>query len=198
MKRKNIVVFTSIVLIAIITVAVSINTSHIEVVANTKAKVTIGNVYEIVDILPAETNKVTDFIFLDDDGNKCSLSDYTKGKYVFQNFWGTWCPPCRGEIPDIIKLQTENIDKLIVIGIALEKDPNNQKEKVFNFSKNQGINYINFVGPQAILGKLQASYGGIRGVPTTHLINKDGLIMETIVGARSKEDFQISLNKVMK
>ena len=194
MKRKNIVILTSIALITIIFATIGLTNSKVEA----KSNVTMGNVYEIVEVLQNEPNKVADFIFLDDDGNKCSLSEYTKGKYVFQNFWGTWCPPCRGEIPTIIELQKENNEQLIMIGIALEKNHNNQKENVMNYAKNQGINYINFVGPAAVIGKLQSKYNGIPSIPTTHLINKDGVIVETIVGARNKAGFQASLDKLMK
>ncbi len=189
MKRKNIA--SAITLIAIIIAG------SFTLTAKNKINVIPGGVYEIVEVLDKVSEKATDFIFLDEDGNKCSLSEYTKGKYVFQNFWATWCGPCRREIPDIIKLQTELKDQVIMIGIALEKDAN-PKQQVVNYAKNNGINYINFVGPGAVIGKLTSAYGGIRYVPTTHIISKDGKVVETIEGARPKEEFQKSLEKAMK
>jgi len=194
MKRTNIVILASLVLVAVLFIALTSNPTQVAA----KPNISVGGTYEIVEVLPSEKGKLADFIFLDDDGNRISLSEYVKGKYIFQNFWGTWCPPCRAEIPDIIKLQEENAEQVIMIGIALERDPNNQKKRVSDYSKSQGINYINFVGPQTLTNKLQAAYGGIRGVPTTHLINKEGVIVETIVGARSKLEFQSSLDKMMR
>ncbi len=75
---------------------------------------------------PEEENKISlppaiDFTLTDQYGNSHTLSDY-KGKTVFLNFWATWCPPCRAEMPDIQKLyeeyDTEGDDALIVLGIA--------------------------------------------------------------------------------
>ena len=194
MKRNNIVMLISVAFIATTIVAIALKSD-----AKGEIKVTTGGVYEIIEVIPTAKGQITDFIFLDDDGNKCSLSEYTKGKYVFQNFWGTWCPPCRAEIPDIIKLQTENKEQLIMIGIAMERpDVANPKQKVLDYAKQQNINYINFVGPRPIINKLATEYGGISAVPTTHLINREGNIFETIVGKRVKAEFQASLDKMMK
>ena len=194
MKGKNIVILTSIVFIAILVATMAFTADAVS-----ELKVTMGAVYEIVEIKSSTKGQITDFIFLDDDGNRRTLSEYASGKYIFQNFWGTWCPPCRDEIPDIIKLQTENKDNLIMIGIAMER-PNveNPKQHVSNYAKQQGINYINFVGPRAVINQLVSAYGGINAVPTTHLIDKEGKIVETIVGKRAKAEFQTSLDKMMK
>jgi hypothetical protein len=86
-----------------------------------------------------------------------------------------------------------------VIGVALERktDPN-PKKTVENYVSKNGINYINFVGSEEVITKLTQTYGGITNVPTTYLVNKDNEIFEKIVGARSKIQFQQSINKMMK
>ncbi|MCL2040251.1 MAG: TlpA family protein disulfide reductase [Bacteroidetes bacterium] len=188
MKIKNIALAITFIVIII--------GSFTTLTAKNSINVKPGGVYEIVEVLDKVPNQMTDFIFLDEDGNKCSLSEYTKGQYVFQNFWGTWCPPCRREIPDIIKLQNELNGKVIMVGIALERDAN-PKQTVMNYAKNNGINYINFVGPGELVRKLTSTYGGITSVPTTHIINKDGKVVETLVGALTKDGFQTVLDKVM-
>jgi thiol-disulfide isomerase/thioredoxin len=128
------------------------------------------------------------------NGKETNFSEFTKGKVVFLNFWGTWCPPCRKEIPDIIEIQKELGNKdFVVIGIALERD-RDPMAKVTNFSKAQGINYVNFIGNQ----ELNSAYGGISSVPTTYIIGADGKIAEVIVGMRAKSQFMKSINKVLK
>ncbi|PKL86597.1 MAG: hypothetical protein CVV22_00460 [Ignavibacteriae bacterium HGW-Ignavibacteriae-1] len=128
------------------------------------------------------------------NGKETTFAEFTKGKVVFLNFWGTWCPPCRKEIPDIIEIQKELGTKdFIVIGIAREKD-RDPIAKVTNFSKAQGVNYINFIG----VNELFKAYGGISAVPTTYIIGADGKIAEEIVGMRAKSQFMKSISKVLK
>ena len=69
-----------------------------------------------------------DFELLDQFGNTHKLSDY-KGKGVFLNFWATWCPPCKKEMPDIQKLYEEygsNEEGVIILGVASPKSDENQ------------------------------------------------------------------------
>ena len=192
MKKQNILILVAVAIATVFIASVGLLTA-----SKTSAKVTAGGVYEIVEVLSADADKIVDFVFLDDDGNRISLSDYTKGKVIFQNFWGTWCPPCRAEIPDIVKLQEENIDKVVMVGIALERK-DNSKQSVIDYAKSNSINYINFVGPKAVIDKLTGAYKGISGVPTTYIANKDGKIVDKIIGARSKADFQKAIDNAIK
>ena len=192
MKRKNIVILS----IASITIIFSL-IAFAMLEAKSKINVTLGAVYEIVEVISGDAEKIVDFIFLDDDGNKCSLSEYTKGKYVFQNFWATWCGPCKAEIPDIIKFQEENKEQLLVIGIALERQGGNPKQQVSDYAKKSGMNYINFVGPQKVLTELISRYGGVPTIPATFIINNEGKIVNKI-GFGNKDHFQKALNNAMK
>jgi len=170
-----------------------------KIIASTTVAVTPGKVYEILEVGTANKGKITNFFFNDDNGKKHSLLDITQGKYTFLNFWGTWCPPCRAEIPAIIELQTElKSEGLIVIGIAMERPNVNAMEVVSNYAKNRNINYINFVATREIIGKISESYGGISAIPTTFLANRAGEISEKIDGARTKAQFKGYLDKLMK
>lgn len=163
--------------------------------------VSAGKVYEIVSAEKSETGKMVDFFFLDDNGEKVSIKSITKNKFVFLNFWATWCPPCRAEIPAIIELQDELKSKdLMVIGIALEreKDIEKDKAKVQKYVTNSRINYINFVTSQEIKKALADAYGGIPYIPTTFLIDKKYNVFEKIQGGREKKEFLESLDKLMK
>ena len=183
---------TIIAILAVITVVsvVSIFTKDL-----TSAEGNSKQVFEVSSVSEVTKDKLVDFKYIE-DGKEKSFSELAKGKVVFLNFWGTWCPPCRAEIPDIMKIQKELASKdIIIAGVALER--NNTKDKfakVDNFHTSNKMNYINFVD---VDNKLNAAYGGMQYVPTTLIINKNGEIKEVIHGARSYESFMESIKKVL-
>ena len=152
-------------------------------------------VFKVTSVDKAEKSKLIDFTF-DDDGSKKSFAELADGKVVFLNFWGTWCPPCRGEIPDIIKMQKDLEGKdILIAGIALERPSTKDKlTRVSNFHKKNKMNYINFVDEDNLLNK---AYGPMRFVPTTLIINRNGDVVEVIQGARSYELFMKSVKKAL-
>jgi len=160
--------------------------------------ITAGKVYEIVDVSDAIDGKMIEFFFNDDNGKKQSIKKITNNKYTFLNLWGTWCPPCRGEIPTIIELQNDLKDKnFVVIGIAVERDKANASKLVSTFIEKSRINYVNFIVPADKVELEKKLLKGITGFPTTFLVNKSNEIIEKIVGARSKEDFKTAINRLM-
>jgi len=157
---------------------------------------TIGKVLQIETVAKPKQGFVVDFTWKE-NGNTVKFSDFTKGKVVLLNFWGTWCPPCRREIPDLVEVSKELANKdFLLIGIALERgdDLNSKVTKVSDFMKSNGIPYNNFIGVEALTN----AYGGIAAVPTTYIIDKNGKISETIVGMRGKSDFMESIKRVLK
>jgi peroxiredoxin len=128
------------------------------------------------------------FTLTDIGGRPVSLSNY-RGKVVILDFWAPWCPPCRREIPDFIVLQNQYASQgLQVIGIGLDQ-PNN----VASFVQQQGINYPVVVGDDAI----SSLYGGVSGIPTTFIIDKQGNIKNRFVGFTSKGVFEEELKKLL-
>jgi len=104
----------------------------------------------------------------DIEGKRLDLADY-KGKVVVLDFWATWCPPCREEIPGFVEMQQKYVGQgFSVIGISMDDEPG----PVVDFYKEFRMNYPVAVGNQRI-GEL---YGGILGLPTTFLIGRDGRI----------------------
>src|SRR5262247_3734807 len=79
-----------------------------------------------------------DFAVTDLEGRTISSSDL-RGKVVLVNFWATWCPPCRAEIPDLVKLQERYRDKLVILGISEDEIP---PEQVKAFAANMKVNYV--------------------------------------------------------
>ncbi len=128
------------------------------------------------------------FTLTDLDGKAVSLSDF-RGKVIVLDFWATWCPPCKREIPDFISLQKDYASKgLQIVGIALDK-----QDKVVDFAKQNGINYPVLLGDNAIT----ESYGGIDGIPTTFVIDKTGTIRSRFEGFRSREVFEAEIKKLL-
>ncbi|URA11037.1 TlpA family protein disulfide reductase [Thermospira aquatica] len=107
-----------------------------------------------------------------------------RGKVVLLNFWATWCPPCQAEIPDLVRLYQDFGDRLVVIGISLDRGPN-AKELVQDFYKQFKMNYPVVMGSD----QLAMRYGGISGIPTSFVIDKQGRIVEKIVGFRNYSIF---------
>ncbi len=118
-----------------------------------------------------------DFTLPNIDGKQITLSDY-KGKLILLNFWASWCPPCRFEIPDFIKLQNKYQDKnFTFIGIAIE-DLDDAK----SYSEKIKINYPIGYGKQA--GQIIATaYGNAAGaLPYSVLINREQKIIAIFPG----------------
>jgi thiol-disulfide isomerase/thioredoxin len=154
-------------------------------------------VYFIQAVAPSSTQGFARDFGWQENGKPIQFSTVTKDKVVFLNFWATWCGPCRHEIPDIIQIAKDLKNKdFIVLGVALERTQTADEamEKVKAFAQANGINYINFIRHP----ELETAYGGISGVPTTFIIDKNGAIVEKLVGMRSKEAFMESINRVLK
>ena len=150
-------------------------------------------VYTISNVVKGAKNSIPNFDFTM-NGKKMNFKDFSKGKVIFINFWGTWCPPCRREIPDIIKINEElNGKKFMVVGMASERvaDP---VAKVAEYATANGLNYPNFI----ITKELVDAFGGLEAVPTTFIVDGNGNIVEKIVGMRDKETFMAAIKRVLK
>jgi peroxiredoxin len=126
----------------------------------------------------------------DVDGKAVKLSDF-KGKVVILDFWATWCPPCRKEIPGFVELQEAYKDKgLVVIGVSLDEEG---AAVVKPFMTEYKVNYPMVIGD----GKTVEAYGGISGIPTTFIIDKEGKIKSVHVGYRPKETFEAEIKALL-
>ena len=117
------------------------------------------------------------FTVKDLDGNTISSADW-HGKVVLLNFWATWCPPCREEIPDLIKLQAKYEGKLQIVGLSDDTGP---VQDVKNFARQNKMNY-----PIAIASpELEAKFGGVMGLPTSFLVDTNGRVVQKHIGLRN-------------
>ena len=123
------------------------------------------------------------FSLPDIKGKTVRLSDYNN-KAVILNFFATWCPPCREEIPDFIEMvNTHDSERFAIIGISVEKGDD---ATVKRFVTDARINYPVLMDD----GLVSKAYGPIHSIPTTFIIDKKGNIVQKIIGSRTKKEFE--------
>lgn len=117
------------------------------------------------------------------------LSNY-QGKVVLLDFWATWCPPCKDEIPHFVRLQGQYADKdFHILGVALDKDGD---QAVVPFARQFAINY-----PLALDDGSVAEQYRVRSIPTTVLIDKQGYVVKRYVGFVPPETFEKDISALL-
>lgn len=124
----------------------------------------------------------------DMNGKTVQLSDF-KGKVIILDFFATWCPPCKQEIPDFIELQKQyGSQGFVMIGVSLSRP-----EDVKPFAERLGVNYIILIADSYATN----AYGPIRSIPTTYIIDKDFKIAKKYIGFRPKEVFENDIKELL-
>jgi thiol-disulfide isomerase/thioredoxin len=128
---------------------------------------------------------------LQDLAGKVVTSDQFKGKVVVVDFWATWCPPCRAEIPGYAELQRKyGNDGFVIVGVSLDQGG---PPVVKDFAAKYGINYQLVMGDDAVV----AAFGGVEGIPTTFLIDRSGQIRDRKVGAEETSEYEKKIASVL-
>jgi peroxiredoxin len=131
-----------------------------------------------------------DFDLATVDGRKVKLSEL-RGKAVLLNFWATWCPPCKVEMPWFVELQNQyGKDGLVVLGVAMD---DSAPAKIAEFTHEMGVNY------PVLLGTDQVSddYGNVQYLPTTFYIDRNGMIVDKMAGLLSRKDIEDGVKKAL-
>jgi thiol-disulfide isomerase/thioredoxin len=112
------------------------------------------------------------------------------GKVVLVNFWATWCPPCREEIPELLELKKEFKDQMEIVGISEDDDP---PASVIKFAHAKGMTYpIIMATPELI-----AAYGGVAALPTSFLIDTQGRVVQKHSGLYPIEYYQLEIRSLL-
>jgi len=131
-----------------------------------------------------------DFVLADLQGHAVKLSDL-RGKVVVLNFWATWCPPCKEEIPWFVELQKRyGAQGLQIVGVSM--DDGDQKD-VEKFAAENAINYPILLGKDNVAEQ----YGGIDRLPTTFYIDRNGIVTDRVFGQLGREEIEQNVRKAI-
>ena len=130
------------------------------------------------------------FTLVDLEGNTVTLSDF-QGKTVFVNFWATWCPPCRAEMPEMEAVYQEYKDKgVVVIGVDISEP----ESTVRQYIQRGGFSWIIVLDST---GEVAANYK-ITSIPTSFFIDGEGVIRVVNIGAMTKRVMEAKLAEAMR
>lgn len=138
----------------------------------------------------AQSTQTPALVLRDINGRSVKLSDF-KGKVVLLNFWATWCPPCRAEVPELIAWQKKYRRRgLQVIGVTY---PPSNRAEIRRFMRSQKINY------PILLGTKEARSLFYKGetLPITVVIDRDQNIRETVEGILLPEEFETKVKPLL-
>lgn len=131
-----------------------------------------------------------DFTLMALDGSSVRLSDF-RGKAVLLNFWATWCPPCKVEMPWFEDLQKQyGKDGLVVLGVAMD---DSEPAAIAKFASEVGVNYPVLLGTD----KVSDDYGDVQYLPTTFYIGRDGAIVDKMTGLLDRKEIEETVKKTL-
>lgn len=132
----------------------------------------------------ASANETPNFSFKDVDGNYHRLSEY-RGKWVIANYWATYCGPCVAELPALNSIAKRYRGKVVVLGLeAGETEPRQLKQ----FAQAKGLSFPIVPTQKSTLDDYP--FGLVYGVPTTFIVNPEGKVVDTHMGAVSSAQLQ--------
>lgn len=177
MKRNNRLALGLMLLLTTVAVAVAgmnLNVGNAEV----KSGIAIGS-------------RAVDFELPDLDGKTVKLLEVVgKNQVTIVNFWATWCPPCRGEIPDLIRVyQKYSAQRVTILGVNLQEEP----AQVKDFAKK---NRMNFPILTDTAGKAAKIYN-VYAIPTTFVLDAKGVIRHKIEGSTTSKVLEAKVKDVL-
>lgn len=130
------------------------------------------------------------FAAMDLSGQAQNSSQWIGKVPVVINFWGTWCPPCRREMPDLVKLYDEYHSRGVeMIGLAVKDEPG----EVSSFAIDKGMKWVMLMANDDVIN----AYNIVNGIPTTVFLDKSGHEVTRFIGSRSYEDFKPAFEAIL-
>lgn len=123
------------------------------------------------------------------NGETVSLSDY-RGKKVILNFWATWCPPCKAEMPHMQNFYEKNANEGIEIVAVNLTNIDNGQEAIESFVADYGLTFPILLDKEGMIGPQYQAFT----IPTSYIIDSNGIITKKVVGPMN-EDTMINLTK---
>jgi peroxiredoxin len=138
----------------------------------------------------SESDKLPDFTLKTLAGDEINLRQLEGQKIVVVNFWATWCGPCRREIPDFNDVYSRYRDRGVeILGVSVDESP---ETVVPDFLKDNPMTYPVLAGSPELTFRY-----GVRGLPTTFIIDRSGKVAKKIVGMTVASTLETELNKLL-
>ena len=146
---------------------------------------------EASQVQEEEKTKAPDFTVLNMDGTSVKLSDFI-GKPVVLNFWASWCPPCKGEMPEFNEVYLDVGQDVVFMMVDLVDGQRETKEKGAQHVKDQGYSFPVYFDTN----QDAANTYGIMSIPTTIFIDKDGYVVTGAQGAIDAETLRKGIDMI--
>lgn len=162
---------------------------------STNTSTSSSQIFKISAVEESKSEKMLPNVTWEENGKKVSLADQ-KGKVLLINFWATWCAPCKKEMPDLSLINTELKDKdfkMYGINVFFKGTPT-----IETVLQQIPVTYPILDGNDEVVAAFEKAMGSkMEGVPTTLIIDKNGKIVDTMVGMRDKDTFLASIKKYL-
>jgi peroxiredoxin len=123
-------------------------------------------------------------------GDVVSLDDY-RGQVVLVNFWASWCPPCRIEMPGFERVyRARRADGFVILGIATDT---HAEQAIRDFVREHDITYPILLADRQVIEQ----YGGVRALPESFLVDRDGIIRHRIIGYFAEPALRAAVNRLL-
>lgn len=150
-------------------------------------------------VATTKTNTIKTYKLSNMDGSFITVSnnkedwkfDGFENKVVLVNFFASWCPPCKAEIPHLVKLYKKYKNDFVVLGVSVDQEIT--KEQMADFIKQYGINYPVTFGTENFY--LANGVGGVSSIPSMFMFDKSGKMVRKYVGAVHEEILESDINK---